>query len=172
MHQDLDPPTLLFQILCLHLQLILIKKGIFGDCQLFSITLFMLCTCLLCFSVYCFHLTCSVHFTWQSPQISQTNVLWRPPEKHKKQAHAPCARARRPPRETRTLLKQRAILTSLVAPFIRPFWSPLRPRAQVVCSTQLGKCGARLSASLRRGPDEKKTCNVEWAALKRNKGAA
>ena len=105
-HQDLDLPTLLFLILCLHLQLIL-KKGIFCDCQLFFIILFMLCSCLLCFAVYCFHLTCSVHFTWQSPQISQTIVLWRPPEKHKKQAHAPCARARRPQKETRTLLKQK-----------------------------------------------------------------
>ena len=36
-HQDLDLPTLLFLILCLHLQLILKKKGIFCDCQLFFI---------------------------------------------------------------------------------------------------------------------------------------
>ena len=96
----------------------------------------------------------------------------RAPTKHKKQAHSPCARAGRPPRETRTLLKQRAILAPLVAPLIRPFWSPLKPVAQVVCSTQVGKCGARLSASLCRAPEDKKTCNVEWAAMKRNKWAA
>ena len=39
---------------------------------------FMSCSCLLCLPVYCFYLICSVNFTWQSPQISQTNVLWRP----------------------------------------------------------------------------------------------
>ena len=106
------------------------------------------------------------------PQIRHTNVPCRAPTKHKKQAHAPCARAGRPPRETRTLLKQRALLAHLVAPLIRPFWSSLKPVAQVVCSRQLRKCGATLSASLRRGRDEKRTCNVEWSAMKRNKGAA
>ena len=29
-----------------------------------------------------------VCFTWQSPKICHTNVLWMPPEKHKKHAHA------------------------------------------------------------------------------------